>query len=175
MKELTLTLAIALGLLTQSSTAAEPIHCDGYEQAIKNADRNVLVVFGTDWCSHCVRLKKDIKSLNLDDYVVCVVDADENKEIARKNKVSSYPTSVIFSEGKEIARKKGYTKGDYQGWLDSNRKEPKKDAQNKEKKPAEQKRSCCGCGCDTSKKCECTAFCSCWWSSVFGMGGCSCK
>lgn len=171
MKRLTINLMMVMGMLSQMALAGPPVFVDDYEQAVKRTDKSVLVVFGTDWCSHCKKLKNEKDSLNLDDYVVCMVDADANSKIAKKNSVSSYPTSIIVYEGKEVSRKSGYKKSDYQKWLDSNRKEPKKEAE----KPAEKKDNCaCGCsgecGCGCGDKCECGFFCFCGWKHFFGLG-----
>lgn len=100
----------------------DAIFSDSFEDSIQIKNKNIVVVFGTDWCGHCQNLKRDKNRINFDDYVVCFVDADERRDLARKNSISSYPTSVIFYNGKEVIRKKGYNKKDYQKWIDENRR-----------------------------------------------------
>lgn len=135
-----------MGILTQFVRADGPVFVDQYEQAVGTADKSVLIVFGADWCGYCVRLKNDKESLNLDEYVVCFVDADKNPEMVKENSVSSFPTSIVMHDGKEVSRKTGYKKTEYQKWLDSNREHPKK-----------VKIEVCDCGC--LKNCKCSGGC----------------
>ena len=151
--------------------AASPVFMDNYEEAVSSKNKNVLIVFGTDWCGHCVKLKKELNSLNLDDYVVCVVDAEERKDIRKKYSVSSYPTSIIINNEKEVSRKSGYDKA-YKSWLESNRKPfPKEEnlSHNSDCKCEKCKpNQSCSCGC--SGECDCGFFCwcGCAWSKLFG-------
>lgn len=122
MKKIALVLALSLPAIPAITLAAPPVFVEKYEDAVSNKNTNVLVIFGTEWCIHCKHLKKDLKSFNLDDYVVCVVDAQERRELRKEYKLGSYPTSIVIKDGKEVSRKVGYEKNDYMNWLDSNRK-----------------------------------------------------
>lgn len=99
-----------------------PIFEDNYEKAMSHVDRNVLVVFGADWCKYCNILKGDMPSMNLEGYVVCVVDVTTNREMKVRNGVSSLPTSIVMDNGKEVARMIGYSSHHYKDWLDANRR-----------------------------------------------------
>jgi thioredoxin-related protein len=112
MKALVFTMVV---LLASFSFAAEPTFINNYEEAIRS-DGSVLVVFGTQWCENCVRLKKDINKINLDDYVVCVLDAEIESELSKQYKVKAYPTSIVFKKGTEISRKVGYKKFEFERW-----------------------------------------------------------
>jgi len=92
-----------------------------YEQAMEIENKKVLVIFGADWCQYCQKLKGDLDLLNLDEYVVCMVDADERLELKSKYSFNMLPTSLILLNRKEISRKSGYTKQDYMGWLKKNK------------------------------------------------------
>ena len=127
MKQFIIILAILGGLSIpeKATIAAEPVFSKKYEDALAQEDSNVLVIFGTEWCGYCNKLKRDINSLGFDDYTVCVVDADTRKDLRDKYGVKSYPTSIIVRNNKEVSRISGYDKEDYEKWLESNRKESK--------------------------------------------------
>ena len=99
-----------------------PIFENDYEKAVSHNDRNVLIIFGADWCKYCKILKEDMPSMNLNGYVVCVVDVTKNKEAKIKSGISSLPTSVVMEGGKEVARSVGYSKEQYKEWLEANRR-----------------------------------------------------
>jgi len=136
-------------LLACPSYGAGPDFVNDYEKATSTKDKNVLVIIGTEWCGGCVRLKEALKSANLDDYVVCVVDAEERKDISKKHSVSAYPTSVILFNKEEMSRKKGYEKSSYDKWLEKNRRP------SPNRKKCECSPDCkCGDGCGKGGKCD---------------------
>jgi thioredoxin-related protein len=92
-----------------------------YEQAMEIENKKVLVIFGADWCLYCQKLKGDLDLLNLDEYVVCMVDADERADLKGKHLFKMLPTSLILLNKKETSRKSGYSKQDYMGWLKKNK------------------------------------------------------
>ena len=110
--------------IRQKNVEAEngPIFEDDYEKALSHGERNVLVIFGADWCKYCRVLKGDIPSMNLKGYVVCIVDVTKNKAISNQNKVSSLPTSIVVNNRKEVSRTVGYSAQKYGDWLDKNRR-----------------------------------------------------
>lgn len=118
MKKILLSLFLCF-FFTQIIFAKDPVFVNSYEQAIES-EKNVLLVFSTDWCGYCSKLKKDFNKLDFSDYVVCVIDAEKDVVISKKYKINSYPTSVILNNKKEVSRKTGYSK-DYNFWLEKNR------------------------------------------------------
>lgn len=123
MKKAALIVALSLMALTPGNPvqAAGPVFVEKYEDAVSDKKSNVLLVFGTDWCKYCKYLKKDMDSMNLDDYVVCFVNAQERKDLRSKYKIGSYPTSIIVRDEEEVSRKVGYENKEYMDWLDTNR------------------------------------------------------
>lgn len=86
--------------------------------------RNIVIVFGAEWCPYCRKLKQDSKSIKqFDKYIVCFLDTDNrnaNQADMNKYKPKNLPTSVIVDkEGKELSRKIGYRNKDYIKWLES--------------------------------------------------------
>jgi len=90
---------------------------DGLAEA-KRTDKPVMADFYTDWCGWCKKLDedtyKDKDVLALAAGFVCVkIDADKDKESAKKYKVSGYPTIIFFNPaGNEIGRIGGYLPGE---------------------------------------------------------------
>lgn len=108
---------------TQTEPKVEkPRVTEDYEEAMKETERKVILVFGAEWCPHCVVLKDHLKDVNLDGYLVCLVDVDDNKEAKRNHAVRVLPTSVILDEGKEVSRLKGFEKDKFDNWVEENRK-----------------------------------------------------
>jgi thioredoxin-related protein len=92
---------------------------DKAEALSKIHTRNLIIVFGADWCPYCVDLKKDAKAIKeFDKYIVCFINTDKNKNLSRKFRVRNLPTSVIIDKsGKEKSRKTGYKNKDYVKWI----------------------------------------------------------
>lgn len=120
MRHIAIVLALLSFLLVRSADANPPIVVESYEEALEHEGRNILVVFGTEWCSHCKELKGDLPSMDLGGWVVCTVDADKRKDLRRDHKVRSYPTSVVIRDKEEVARMVGYERSSYEAWLAAN-------------------------------------------------------
>ena len=97
------------------------IKTDSYEDAISKRDIKVLVIMGADWCKHCVKLKHDLKNLNLDGYVITIVDVNERKDLKNKYEVKTLPTSFIVKNGEQLSKKTGYERNSYSSWLNENK------------------------------------------------------
>jgi thioredoxin-like negative regulator of GroEL len=97
----------------------KPVFVDKYEEAVAIQGKKILFVFGSEWCGYCTVLKRDLKDMKLDGYVVCIVDVDQRPDLKRLYRASLLPTSVILKEGKEVGRKQGYSKEQYKNWLSS--------------------------------------------------------
>ncbi|AQS58119.1 thioredoxin family protein [Desulforamulus ferrireducens] len=77
------------------------------EQVISTG--KVLVKFYSKTCGPCKMLKfvlNDVAKV-VDDVEIVTIDFDENKDILEKYAVSSYPTMIVFKDGKEVERVKG--------------------------------------------------------------------
>ena len=107
---------------SEEPVSSDPIFVDDYKEALKiSKDKPLLVIFGTEWCGYCVKLKKEIKDFDLTNYVICIVDADEEKDLAKEFKVNSYPTSFILKNEIIKDKKTGYRKSEYSNWIKKNR------------------------------------------------------
>lgn len=101
----------------------EHIIYDDYPKTVKLAEtysKQILVIFGADWCPYCKSLKKDLDKLDgLKKYLVCIINADKDHyNLVKKFNVKGLPTSIIVdSEEHELARQTGYKKQSYESWL----------------------------------------------------------
>lgn len=101
------------------------IYYDEYEQCLKLAqayDKNLVLIFGAEWCPYCKALKQDLKNIPaFAKYIVCFIDTDKNETLIKQYRIKGLPISVIIdSKEKELSRKTGYKNKDYNEWLESN-------------------------------------------------------
>ena len=87
----------------------------------KSTKQPILVIFGSDNCSFCTKLKDDISNGQLteyvDPYIICYVDLKDNGEYKTEYKISIIPDSRILVDNKEVSKAVGYNKNDYSKWL----------------------------------------------------------
>lgn len=85
----------------------------------KISNKTVLLIFDQENCYYCDLLKEDVLSdsevqniLN-ENYIVVIVDVNEEYSLAADHQVVGTPTSIFFdSNGKEIGRIDGYVSCD---------------------------------------------------------------
>jgi len=114
-------MAFLLSVSSLVCFASDPVFVENYEQAVAFENQPVLIIFSVEWCGSCVNLKNNINKMNLNDYVVCIVDAEERKDLRMEYNINSYPTSLIIKNKKEISRKIGYRKFEFERWLKQNK------------------------------------------------------
>lgn len=114
-------LFVLLATISLGCFAAEPVFINSYEDAIENKNKTVLVIFGSDWCGNCIKLKEELNHFDLDDCIICIVDVEKRKDLSKEYGVKAYPTSVIIKNKKEISRKIGYKKLDFERWMNKNK------------------------------------------------------
>ena len=89
----------------------------------KETNRPILLIFSADWCKYCQFLKDDLSQFeNINKFVVCVINSDEQKSLYKEMGVRNLPTSIILDnkDHQEKSRKIGYLKKEYEHWLFSN-------------------------------------------------------
>lgn len=125
MKRTALALVAALAVTSAPALArddAPPIFAkvafkDAVDQT-KGKDSVLVVKFTASWCPPCKQMDKttwrDEKVLAWfkDNGTVIAVDVDEQKDIARQNKIRAMPTMVAFRNGVEFDRVVGYKSAD---------------------------------------------------------------
>lgn len=87
----------------------------------KETKQKIVVIFSASWCGHCTNLKNDFPQIKeFDNKIVCILDSDVEKKLARQFKIRTLPTSIMLDfEGNEINRITGYQKEPYKKWLQS--------------------------------------------------------
>lgn len=132
LRSLILTVGLTSLLAATSALAAVTWKTD-FEAAKAEAKRDkkliVMNFTGSDWCSFCIKMKKDaLDQKAFEDYAaknVVLVEVDfpakksqtsaqkkANKALESKFKVEGYPTFVVVDgDGNELARHVGYLQG----------------------------------------------------------------
>lgn len=123
---------ISPGTETGTGRSGGTIRANSLSSALNKArstQRKVLLLFCTDWCGYCKKLKREILPESvvkqaLGRYVVVELDAEqgEGKQLAGRYGVTAYPTSIILdSSGNQVAKMTSCptTPQGMAGWLNS--------------------------------------------------------
>ena len=83
---------------------------DNFEEEVLKSEQPVLVDFWASWCGPCRMLAPTVDAI-ADDYASVVkvgkVNVDEDPDLARKYRVASIPTLIVFENGAEVRRSVG--------------------------------------------------------------------
>ena len=73
------------------------------------ANGRILVDFYATWCGPCKMLSGVLE--NVEDSIgmpILKIDVDKHEELARRFRVMSIPTVILFEDGKEVKKKIGF-------------------------------------------------------------------
>ena len=82
---------------------------ENFEQEILKSDKPVVLDFWADWCGPCNQLTPIIEELAAShpELKVAKIDVDEQRALAKKHKVFSIPTLVVYKNGEITKRASG--------------------------------------------------------------------
>ncbi len=92
---------------------AVKFNTENFETEVLNHEGIVMVDFFATWCGPCKMLSPVIDEIAEEGQIkVGKVDIDESMEIAKKYRVMSVPTVVIFKDGQPVKTHVGFAEKD---------------------------------------------------------------
>lgn len=110
------------GALSLNSEHVMMVNAENYEAEVLNSSIPVVVDFYADWCGPCQTIGPIMDEL-ANEYQgkikICKVNVDGQRELARKFKVMSIPTILMYKDGDQKNRLNGaYSKGEFIKMID---------------------------------------------------------
>ena len=89
--------------------AATVLTIDNFEEEVLKSEVPVLVDFWATWCGPCQALSPSVEEVagEVEGVKVGKVDVDDQDKLARKYKIFSIPTLLVFKNGEVAERSVG--------------------------------------------------------------------
>lgn len=95
--------SIPLNFIQEEIFMLKKLNKNNFDEEIKSGLK--LVEFYADWCGYCKKQEAELKEM--DKVWIGQVNTDEDAEIAIRYGVHSFPTFLVFNNGKEVERFSG--------------------------------------------------------------------
>jgi thioredoxin-related protein len=83
----------------------------------------ILLIFGADYCSNCITLKKDILNkkvgASINRFIICYIDLEKKQDYKQKHQITMMPDSRILINSKTVSRMQGYSRHDFIKWIEN--------------------------------------------------------
>ena len=85
------------------------INKDNFHKEVMNSEKPVLLDFFASWCGPCRMVGPILDEIaeEREDIMVCMVDIDEQPELASRFRVMSVPTLMVMKEGRIVEQSIG--------------------------------------------------------------------
>lgn len=109
----------------EATGTVDTITDDTFDAKVRNASGPYVLYFTAPWCAPCKQMAPNVweAASQLKDYNVTFgqMDVDQSPITPSKYRVNGVPTTVIFRDGQEVARKSGALPlRKYMEWLSNN-------------------------------------------------------
>lgn len=85
--------------------------------------KTLIIIFVSVGCAPCDSIKREIETRPLSGVTVVIEDIRDRPDLAEKLEIRSTPTLIAARDGRELARKIGYTsRQDLDKWLERARR-----------------------------------------------------
>lgn len=70
-------------------------------------DKKVLVDIGAEWCPPCKKMEPTVSELEKAGFTIIKIDGGAQKELCKELQIGSFPTFIVYENGKELQRLNG--------------------------------------------------------------------
>ena len=87
-----------------------PLTDASFDRVLADAPVPVMVDFYADWCGPCKMMAPFLDRVAAErtgEVLIAKLDTDRNPAVSRRFGIASIPTTIVFKDGREVARRMG--------------------------------------------------------------------